>query len=127
MNVVVKKVGGGEYAYLVVREGKKVVHKYLGSVDNPRVVRILREKKEASAVPTQFRSLFWDTSLNKIHIRRNARYIIVRVLEFGDMDAVSWLQRVYPVQTIIDVLELSRGISEKSRNFWMVWFGVSNA
>ena len=63
MNVVVKKVGRGEYAYLVVREGRKVVHKYLGSVDNPRVARILRDKKEASAVPIQFRSLFWDTSL----------------------------------------------------------------
>jgi len=127
MNVVVKKVGGREYAYLAVREGKRVFHKYLGSIDNPRVMRILRDKKEASAIPEQFRSLFWDTSLSNIHIRRNARYIIERVLEFGNMDAVNWLERVYPVQTIIDVLQLSRGITEKSRNFWMVWFGVSDA
>ncbi|MCL5421663.1 MAG: hypothetical protein M1461_04230, partial [Nitrospirae bacterium] len=127
MNVVVKKVGRGEYAYLVVREGRKVVHKYLGSIDNPRVSKMMRDKKETSAIPEQFRSLFWDTSLVNIHIRRNARYIIERVLEFGDMDAVNWLQRVYPVQTIVDVLQLSRGITEKSRNFWMVWFGVSDA
>lgn len=127
MNVVVKKVGGGEYAYLVAREGKKVVHKYLGSIDNPRVSKIMQDKKETSAIPAQFRSLFWDTSLANIHIRRNTRYIIERVLEFGDMAAVNWLQRVYPLQTIIDVLQLSRGMSEKSRNFWMVWFGVSDA
>ena len=127
MNVVVKKVGRGEYAYLVVREGRKVVHKYLGSIDNPRVSKMMRDKKETSAIPEQFRSLFWDTSLGNIHIRRNARYIIERVLEFGDMDAVNWLQRVYPVQTIIAVLQVSRGITEKSRNFWMVWFGVSDA
>lgn len=78
-------------------------------------------------MPEQFRSLFRDTSLGNIHIRRNARYIIERALEFGDMDAMNWLQRVYPVQNIIDVLQLSRGITEKSRNFWMVWFGVSDA
>ncbi|MCL4475100.1 MAG: hypothetical protein M1508_02580 [Nitrospirae bacterium] len=127
MNVVVKKVGRGEYAYLVVREGRKVVHKYLGSIDNPRVSKMMRDKKETSAIPEQFRSLFWDTSLGNIHIKRNARYIIERVLEFGDIDAVNWLQRVYPVQTIIAVLQVSRGITEKSRNFWMVWFGVSDA
>lgn len=127
MNVVVKKVGGGRYAYLVVREGKRVSHKYLGSIQNPRVEKILSHKKETTAVPDQFRSLFWDTSLANIHIRRNARYIIERVLEFGDMDAVNWLQRVYPVQTIVDVLQLSRVVTEKSRNFWMVWFGVSDA
>ena len=127
MSLVVKKVGRGEYAYLVVREGRRVVHKYLGSLNDPRVLRMMGEKKETSAIPEQFRSLFWDTSLANIHIKRNARYIIERVLEFGDMDAMNWLQRVYPVQTVVDVLRLSRGITEKSRNFWMVWFGVSDA
>lgn len=127
MSLVVKKVGRGEYVYLAVREGKKVIHKYLGSIDNPRVSKIMQDKKETSAIPEQFRSLFWDTSLANIHIKRNARYIIERVLEFGGMDAVNWLQRVYPVQTVVDVLRLSRGMSEKSRNFWIVWFGVSDA
>lgn len=127
MSLVTKNIGKGKYVYLVTREGKKVVHKYLGPVGSPQVQKKLAEKKEVSMVPERFRSLFWDTSLGNIQIRRHARYIIERVLEFGDMDALEWLQRVYPTQTIIDVLSVSRSISDKSRNFWEIWFGVEHA
>jgi len=127
MGVITKKIGRNRYAYLVKREGEKVVHKYLGHADNPRVVRMLSDLKETSSVPERFRSLFWDTSLKNIHLRKNARYIIERVLELGDMEAVEWLQRVYTVQEIIDVLNISRAISEKTRQFWLIWFGVRNA
>jgi hypothetical protein len=127
MSLVTKKIGKGEYAYLVTREGKKVVHKYLGPVGSPQVQKKLAEKREISIVPERLRSLFWDTSLRNIQIKQHARYIIERVLEFGDLDALEWLQRVYPTQTIIDVLSVSRAISEKSRNFWEIWFGVERA
>ncbi len=127
MNVVKKKIGGNEYAYLVAREGKNVVYKYLGSTKKPHVVRIISDKKDSVSVPDSLRPLFWDTSLNNIHVKRNARYIIERVLEFGDMHALSWLQKVYPVQTIVDVLNLSKVISKKSRELWMIWFGVKDA
>jgi hypothetical protein len=126
MNVVTKRIGKREYTYLVVREGKKVVHKYLGPADEPKVIKIISDKKETTVVPERFRPLFWDTNLSKIHIKRNARYIIERVLEFGNMDAIEWLQKVYPLQTIIDVLNMSRIITEQSRNFWLIWFGVTD-
>ncbi len=127
MSIITKTIGKGEYAYLVKREGKKVVHKYIGRVNDPKVAKIISDKKETFAVPERFRSLFWDTSLKNIHLRKNAGYIIERVLEFGDMDAVEWMQRVYTLQTVIDVLTLSRSITEKTRNFWLQWFGVRNA
>ncbi len=126
MNLITKKIGNGEYAYLVFREGKKIVHKYLGSVNNPQVIKLTTGKKDVSIIPERLQYLFWDTSLNKIHIKQNARYIIERVLEFGDMYALEWLQRVYSTRTIIDVIFLSRNITEKSRNFWMLWFGITD-
>ena len=127
MGVITKKIGKNEYAYLAIREGRKVIHKYLGSVNDPKVNTMLTRKSEVAAVPERFRSLFWDTSLNNIHIKRNARYVIDRVLESGDTEAVQWLQRVYPVQTIIDVLNVSRNITKKSKNFWTIWFGAADA
>jgi Family of unknown function (DUF6922) len=127
MGVIIKKIGNREYAYLVIREGKRVVHKYIGPAGSPQAMQKLQEKIETTAVPPRFRSLFWDTSIDKIHIKRNARYIMERVLELGDMDAIEWLQRVYPARHIIDVLYLSRPLTEKSRNFWMLWFGVGTA
>lgn len=126
VNLITKKIGNGKYAYLVFREGKKVVHKYLGPANNPEVVKLVLDKEEVSTIPERLQYLFWDTSLNNVHIKRNARYIIERVLEFGDMYALEWLQRVYPTRTIIDVIFLSRIITEKSRNFWMLWFGITD-
>lgn len=126
MNLITKKIANREYSYLVFREGKKVVHKYLGPANNPEVVKLVLDKKEVSTIPERMRYLFWDTSLGKVHIKRNTRYIIERVLEFGDMYALEWLQRVYPARTIADVIFLSRIITEKSRNFWMLWFGITD-
>jgi hypothetical protein len=127
MNIVKKKIRGHEYVYLSSREGLRVVHKYLGRTDSPAVARIIAEKILASGVPEDISSLFWDTNWRQIHLRRHARYVIERVLELGRLDAVSWLQRVYPVQTIIDVLTVSKVITAKSRNFWKLWFEVKNA
>lgn len=83
----------------------------------------MKDKKEVSVIPGKLKHLFWDTSLDKIHLKQNARYIIERVLEFGDLSALEWLQKVYPASNIIDVIFLSRNISEKTRNFWKIWFG----
>jgi hypothetical protein len=127
MSVITRKIGNGQYAYLAYREGNKVVNKYLGPVTNPDVVAKLRQLKDMATVPEHFRSLFWDTAIERIKIKRNARYVIERVLEYGDLDAVYWLQRVFPTQRILDVLEQSRQITLKSRNFWEAWFGKTNA
>jgi len=127
MAVIIKKIGKNKYAYLAVREGKKVVHKYMGSINNPHIVKMISEMKEISTIPERFRFIFWDTRLSNIHIKRNARYIIERVLEFGNTDALNWLQKVYTVHNIISVLSLSKVISGKSKNFWTIWFGAANA
>jgi len=127
MAVITKKIGKREYAYLAAREGTRVVHRYIGPVGSPRALLRLRQRQEVLAVPERFRTLFWDTRIDRIHLRRNARYIIERVLELGDMDAMEWLQRVYAVQNIIDVLLTSRNLTNKSRNFWMLWFGADSA
>ncbi|MDA8104999.1 MAG: hypothetical protein M0Z71_06410 [Nitrospiraceae bacterium] len=127
MGIVTKTVGKGEYAYLVTREGRRVVHRYLGPAGRPDVKQLIEERKDFTQVPERFRSLFWDTALRNIQLKKHARNIIERVLEYGSLDAISWIQRVYPAQTIMEVLRTSRAISEKSRGFWEIWFGGSSA
>ena len=126
MSIVTKRIGKNDYAYLVTREGDKVVHKYLGPSRSPHVKKMVEGKKDVSAVPDRLRYLFWDAILHKIHLKKNATYVIERVLEFGDLEAVNWLQRVYPARKIIDVLNLSRTVSGKSRNFWLLWFDIAD-
>ena len=127
MSIIHKKIGNNKYAYIAIREGGKVIHKYLGPVSNNNVHKMISRANEVMSVPERFKSLFWDTSLINIQIKRNARYIIERVLESGDLDAIQWMQMVYPVRTIMDTLNVSRNITAKSKNFWMIWFGVDDA
>jgi hypothetical protein len=126
MAIITKKVGKKSYAYVAERSGGRVVHRYLGPADDPSVARGISAYKEGRAVPERFRSLFWDARLEDIHIGRNARYIIERVLDAGSLEALDWTQRIYPVRKIVDVLATSRGLGKKSKNFWGIWFGVEN-
>lgn len=123
MAILIKKIGGKEYVYRAYRQGKKVVHKYLGSASNPQVMQKMQETAEEKEVPDKFLSLFWDAEPSSIGIKKNARYIIERVLEMGGMDAIRWLQRIYPTRLIIEACESSRKVSERSKNFWRIWFG----
>jgi hypothetical protein len=127
MAIVKKTIGNGEYAYLVTREGSKVVSRYLGPADRPDVKKFIGDREELRRVPGRFRALFWDTALRNIHLRRHARNVIERVLEYGSLEAVGWMQRVYPTHTILEVLRTSRAISGKSRGFWQIWFGEDRA
>jgi hypothetical protein len=126
MAIITKKIGNKSYAYLSVRQGRKVLHKYIGPTESPATQKRICAYGDMNAVPERFRSLFWDTRLENINVKRNAAYIIERVLDMGSLDALEWVQRVYPVHKIIDVLTSSRALGEKSRNFWSLWFDLKN-
>lgn len=65
------------------------------------------------------RSLFWDTDPATIDLIKNARYVIERVLEFGNEDEVRWLFKHYPRAQIKAVLNLPRAqVSPQSRALW---------
>jgi len=64
-------------------------------------------------------ALFWDTDIKNIDLKKQARYIIERVLEFGEPDDVRSLFREYPKQEIKQVLALPRvQLSPKSKALW---------
>ena len=63
-------------------------------------------------------SLFWDTDPENIDIKKNAPYIIERVLDFGNDDEVRWLWRNYSKKEIHDVVKRRRGISKQTRALW---------
>lgn len=119
MSIIIKN---DRYVYLAYRSGKKVLQKYLGLITNPDVARRIEELESERNVPEGFYYLFWDTDPKGIDLKKNARYVIERVLELGGLDALKWVQRLYPTRRIIETLETSRKITPKSKNFWDIWF-----
>ena len=63
-------------------------------------------------------SLFWDVDPAKIDVDKNARYVIERILDFGDEHELSWMNRYYSEEKIKDVVKKSRVLFDKSRYFW---------
>ncbi len=67
------------------------------------------------------RPFFWEIDLSKIDIEKNKQYIIERILELGDSEAVQWLFSNVSLRDIKKTLEKSRRISKKSKNFWSIF------
>ena len=71
-------------------------------------------------IAEHLRPFFWETDLSKINIEENKQYIIERILELGDKDAVQWLFSNFSQDEIKKTLKESRRISKKSLNFWSI-------
>lgn len=64
-------------------------------------------------------TLFWDVNPKKIDTKKHARYIIERVLEFGQESEVSWVFKNYSKSVIKKVINLPRAqLSDKSKALW---------
>ena len=75
-------------------------------------------------VPTQVRTLFWDTDLAAFNPADFPDYTILRVLELGDDQAVAWLRETFSAHEIQRVLTTERRLSPKSATFWALVYGI---
>ncbi len=75
-------------------------------------------QKTDAPLPECLRFLFWDTDFDRLRVPGHERYIIERVLEYGDVPEVRWMKRRFSRQQITQVLCQSRRLSRKSADFW---------
>ncbi len=66
--------------------------------------------------------LFWDVDVKTIDPKKHARYIIERILDFGDLGEVRWAAHYYPHELITKTMRESRVIDDKSRMLWSLVF-----
>ena len=63
-------------------------------------------------------SLFWDVNPKNIDLKKHARYIIERILDFGTDKEVAWLWNTYPKSLVRDVVKKSRVLQPPTRALW---------
>jgi len=63
-------------------------------------------------------ALFWDTNPNKIDPKRNAQYIIERILDFGNDKEVKWLYNFYDKSFLKKIVIKSRSLSPETKSLW---------
>lgn len=63
-------------------------------------------------------SLFWDVDPKTIDPKKHARYVIERILDFGNDKEVKWLFKNYSRRLMRKTLRESRVIHDKSKSLW---------
>ncbi|OGY91629.1 MAG: hypothetical protein A3H70_02935 [Candidatus Komeilibacteria bacterium RIFCSPLOWO2_02_FULL_48_11] len=80
-------------------------------------------KKTKNKPVIKFRqTLFWDVDPKTIDPKKHARYVIERILDFGNTPEVKWMRRYYSPRLIKNTLKKSRVIHKKSRSLWSLIF-----
>ena len=64
------------------------------------------------------RTLFWDVDPKKLDMRKNAQFIIGRVLDFGELDEFGAVKKLYGLKKIKKAALDHSFESPRSANFW---------
>jgi len=71
-------------------------------------------------IPDCAQKYFWDSDISKLDMSQYSHYIIERLLELGDEQAVAWMTKNFSQSEISKVIRTSRRLSPRSRNFWQL-------
>ncbi len=63
-------------------------------------------------------SLFWDTNPKNIDPKKNAQYIIERILDLGNDKEVKWLWDYYSKFLLKKVVKKSRCLRSRTKTLW---------
>jgi hypothetical protein len=74
---------------------------------------------------TFLKKYFWETDFKSLDLKKDAVYIISRILEYGDIKAVKWLLKNFDKKLIKKVILTQRGFSPKTSNFWRLFFNLN--
>lgn len=75
-------------------------------------------------IPLRLKKYFWDSDFNKINAKKDSFFIISRILEYGDKEAIIWMIRNFKKAELKQVLLKGRGFSQKSVNYWAHIFNI---
>jgi len=76
-------------------------------------------------IPNFVKKYFWDVDFLKLDKKEHSKFIIERILEYGDKKAVEWMREEFKLDQIKNVLQNSRNLSQKSANFWQIILGLN--
>lgn len=76
------------------------------------------------SLPESLRRYFWDVSFEKIDLAKRRDFVLKRVLEYGDEEAIDWMWKHFKKSEVKHALVNFRGFSRKSANYWATLLGM---
>ena len=69
-------------------------------------------------LPDHLRPYFWEVDFGRLRVAGRERYIVERLLEYGNDRAIRWLRATFASATIADAVRHSRRLSPRTATFW---------
>jgi len=84
----------------------------------------MKGERYENRLPEFLKKYFWEVNFEKLDVKKNSAYILIRLLEYGDEKAIGWMKRHFTKDDIENVLFHFRGISPKSANYWALMLDI---
>lgn len=75
-------------------------------------------------IPEHLRAFFWDVDPDTFAPEAYPDYAIARILELGDVEAVSWMKAQFDEETIRKVICSDRRLTPRSANYWALIYQI---
>lgn len=77
------------------------------------------------AFPIFLKTLFWDTRIEEIDANRDKWFIIERIINYGDLEALDWMFSNFSFAEISDNLQSNYNISHTAIKLWAGVFNLN--
>ncbi len=70
------------------------------------------------ALPESIKKYFWDCDFETLNMETHSFYISERIMNLGDIPSILWLLSEIDISQLKKVVEKSRNLDKKTRNYW---------
>lgn len=75
-------------------------------------------------LPKFLKPYFWEIDFKRLDADKYPRYVIERILDYGDESALRWLGKNFALSEVRKVVCQTRALSMRSVYFWVTVLGV---
>lgn len=81
-------------------------------------------KKNTNQLPEFLRPYFWDVKFEDVDIEKNPKFVLKRIIDLGNTQALTWMLEKTSLENIKELLLTSRDLSRRTANFWALMLDV---
>ncbi len=71
-------------------------------------------------LPETFEKYFWDCNFNELSLDKYKKFIVERILNYGDMEAVRYILKKVNKTELKNIIFNSKNLNNKTKNFWKI-------
>ena len=75
-------------------------------------------------VPKSLHKFFWDVDVRKLNFENKPYFVISRLLDKGDVEAVKWVRKNYSDKKIGGAFTKLRDFNPKVARFWSLYLKI---